>query len=473
MGILASKGIEYEDSYRSFSEKERQHLLSLFNQLATANDLGVMKVEFEPLKNHLAWLLPECVISRFFKEMCNIQRARRVVKNPLEDGQVGRVAFFVSMSHVFKRSKAEKGQIFYHLTADVDQVVTSVEVEELCKILLDAYVMALKKTTDGAKWELHTNAEANHRFAKNAIQELLEKKADPSCVSPEEVISWFSKFPLIEKLFLAVMRAGFFDVESLLEAKPHGLEEGCEETVAHVQYDRSHIIMPCKFEVDFNKVDSLLDIPSIILLNHHLPQSSQHQWRLLFSTQTHGESFSAFIHQITNQGPMIIVARDTGGHIFGGFASVSWSIKSHFVGDSYCFLFSLKPKMGVYHPTGYNENFMYLNMGMQTMPNGLGMGGQLNYFGFWLNEDFGSGHSRGQPSCTTYGSPVLSAEEEFKLDRLEAWGVGVPPENEAGVSLAKSVIFCLLLYKRVIFIGLATGLLVRFRAEGKGEIVGS
>ena len=186
----------------------------------------------------MAWLLPECVISHFFKEMCNIQRARRVVKNPLEDGQVGRVAFFVSMSHVFKRSKAEKGQIFYHLTADVDQVVTSVEVEELCKILLDAYVMALKKTTDGAKWELHTNAEANHRFAKNAIQELLGKKADPSCVSPEEVISWFSKFPLIEKLFLAVMRAGFFDVESLLEAKPHGLEEGCEETVAHVQYDR-------------------------------------------------------------------------------------------------------------------------------------------------------------------------------------------------------------------------------------------
>lgn len=432
MGILASRGIEYEDSYRSFSERERQHLLSLFNQLASANELGVMKVEFEPFKNHLAWLLPECIINRFFKEMCNIQRARRAVKNPLEDGQVGRVAFFVSMSHVFKRSREEKAQIFYHLTADVDQVVTSVEVEDLCKTFLDAYVVALRKTADGAKWNLYTNLEANQRFAKNAIQELLKKKADPSCVSPEEVISWFGKFPLIERLFLAVMRAGCFDVESLLEAKPHGLEDGCEETVAHVQYDRSHIIMPCKFEVDFSKIDSLLDIPSIILLNHHLPESSQHRWRLLFSTQIHGESFSAFIHQITNQGPVAIVARDTGGHIFGGFASVGWSIKSHFVGDSYCFLFSLKPKMSVYHPTGYNENFMYLNMGMQTMPNGLGMGGQLNYFGFWLNEDFGSGHSRGQPSCTTYGSPVLSAEEEFKLDKLEAWGVGAPPENELG-----------------------------------------
>ena len=50
MGILASRGIEYEDSYRSFSERERQHLLSLFNQLASANELGVMKVEFEPFK---------------------------------------------------------------------------------------------------------------------------------------------------------------------------------------------------------------------------------------------------------------------------------------------------------------------------------------------------------------------------------------------------------------------------------------
>ena len=41
------------------------------------------------------------------------------------------------------------------------------------------------------------------------------------------------------------------------------------------------------------------------------------------------------------------------------------------VGDSNCFLFSLSPTMAVYHPTGYNQNFMYLNMSTQTMPNGL------------------------------------------------------------------------------------------------------
>lgn len=91
-------------------------------------------------------------------------------------------------------------------------------------------------------------------------------------------------------------------------------------------------MMPCKFEADFDKIDPLLEVPSIILINHHLPSALQHQWRLLFSTQIHGESFSSFIHQISNQGPVLIVVRDTNGGIFGGFASESWTIKSHFVG---------------------------------------------------------------------------------------------------------------------------------------------
>jgi len=112
----------------------------------------------------------------------------------------------------------------------------------------------------------------------------------------------------------------------------------------YFKYLRSHIIMPCKFEVDFRKIDSLLDIPSIVLINHHLPASQQHRWRLLFSTQIHGESFSAFIHQIANQGPVVIVVRDTSGHIFGGFASMSWTIKSHFVGGCTLYILSVTYK---------------------------------------------------------------------------------------------------------------------------------
>ncbi|XP_008302535.1 MTOR-associated protein MEAK7 [Stegastes partitus] len=101
-------------------------------------------------------------------------------------------------------------------------------------------------------------------------------------------------------------------------------------------------------------------------------------------------------------------------------------------GDSRCFLFTVFPKLRVYTATGYNQHFMYLNQNQQTMPNGLGMGGQHGYFGLWLDSDFGRGHSRARPKCTTYGSPQLSGDEDFTVDSMEAWAVGKPPEPEEG-----------------------------------------
>ena len=41
------------------------------------------------------------------------------------------------------------------------------------------------------------------------------------------------------------------------------------------------------------------------------------------------------------------------------------------LGDKDCFVFSLKPSMAVYRPTGINDHYMYLNVGMKTIPNGL------------------------------------------------------------------------------------------------------
>ena len=52
------------------------------------------------------------------------------------------------------------------------------------------------------------------------------------------------------------------------------------------------------------------------------------------------------------------------------------------------------------------------------------MGGQLDYFGLWLSADFGKGHSRAKPKCTTYASKQLSGQEEFSVYSLEVWGFG-------------------------------------------------
>lgn len=62
------------------------------------------------------------------------------------------------------------------------------------------------------------------------------------------------------------------------------------------------------------------------------------------------------------------------------------------------------------------------------------MGGQHGYFGLWLDSDFGHGHSRARPRCTTYGSPQLSGDEDFTVDTVEVWGVGIPPEEQEQVS---------------------------------------
>ena len=170
--------------------------------------------------------------------MCNIQKAQKFLKHPLEPDQVGKRAFFVMASHCLKRNREEKVRVFYVLSADADQIVTSVEVEQLCVCLLESYAVALKKTAVASQWKLETDRTVNQHFAKMAVKELLGSKEDPSYVSPDEMTTWFTKLPLIEHLFVATIRACFFDVEGLVEGAHHGLSEGCEETVEHVQYDR-------------------------------------------------------------------------------------------------------------------------------------------------------------------------------------------------------------------------------------------
>ncbi len=57
------------------------------------------------------------------------------------------------------------------------------------------------------------------------------------------------------------------------------------------------------------------------------------------------------------------------------------------------------------------------------------MGGQLDYFGLWLDSDYGRG--RCAPSCTSYQSPQLSKEEKFVFEHIEVWGVGDEPAPDS------------------------------------------
>ncbi|XP_068237442.1 MTOR-associated protein MEAK7 isoform X3 [Palaemon carinicauda] len=172
---------------------------------------------------------------------------------------------------------------------------------------------------------------------------------------------------------------------------------------------------------------TMLSAAQVMFLNGALPVNLQSKWRFLFSTSKHGWSFSIFMKQIVSKGPTIFVVEDQSGGKFGGFASVSWEVRPQFHGTPDCFLFSLQPQAGIFHTTGYNNNFMYLNyLEKNTMPNGFGMGGREELFGLWLDYDFGKGLVA--PTCTTFASPQLSQHQELEISSIEVWALG--PEEE-------------------------------------------
>ncbi|XP_043252764.1 MTOR-associated protein MEAK7 [Colletes gigas] len=200
-----------------------------------------------------------------------------------------------------------------------------------------------------------------------------------------------------------------------------------------------NLLPVCKGLENIPHFPSILGLGDVLFLNLSLPYKLRDEWRFLFSSQVHGESFSTMLGRITMQGSTIIILQDTEDHVFGGFASDSWTIGPNFIGNSTSFLFKLEPEILTFSCTGYNNHYQYLNLHQQTMPNGLLMGGQLNYPGLWLDSEYGTGKS--SLSCTTFQNYVqLSGKENFKIKHCEVWGVGPLPEVEENVRDQKSIL---------------------------------
>ncbi|KAJ3153380.1 hypothetical protein HDU86_005210 [Geranomyces michiganensis] len=168
---------------------------------------------------------------------------------------------------------------------------------------------------------------------------------------------------------------------------------------------------------------TLLALEDIYTLHASLPSEYQtdRSWQRLFTSDRDGGSWTVFADRITDAGAVLFVLRDTQGYVFGAFAGSELVSAPHFTGDSRDFVFSLQPKIAVYRSTGTNSNYHYLSSGASTFTNGLGFGGQLDYFGLFLAATFDGGHSKASPHSTTFGNPQLSARQEFSLDFVEAW----------------------------------------------------
>jgi hypothetical protein len=98
--------------------------------------------------------------------------------------------------------------------------------------------------------------------------------------------------------------------------------------------DLATLVPACQVEQG-REFESFLDVLSVIYLNSQLAREQRHCWRLLFSSQLHGQSFSQLCGRITHQGPCLAILEDHDGHVFGGFASCSWEVKPQFQGKTW------------------------------------------------------------------------------------------------------------------------------------------
>ncbi|XP_038694124.1 MTOR-associated protein MEAK7 isoform X2 [Tripterygium wilfordii] len=179
--------------------------------------------------------------------------------------------------------------------------------------------------------------------------------------------------------------------------------------------------------------------PSMLLLSKeyawHIGGALSHQeledWKLLYHSSFHGLSFNTFLGNISNnEGPTVLVIKDTAGDVYGGYASQPWERRSNFYGDMKSFLFQLHPKASIFRPTGANNNLQWcaVNFTSEDIPNGIGFGGRANHFGLFISASFDQGHTF---PCTTFGSPCLSGTNRVCPEVIECWGV-VPKVSDQG-----------------------------------------
>lgn len=167
---------------------------------------------------------------------------------------------------------------------------------------------------------------------------------------------------------------------------------------------------------------SLLTHAALCLVYANLPEELRDRWKLLFSSEKHGESFMKLMKSVDRAGPCLIVIETTSDRVFGAFASQGFICGPRHTGDNQCFLFEDRQKLHIYNATGYNNNFGYLNAGQVSLPNGIGIGGYGENWSFFLHEDFSNGSSTS--GISTFEKCWLAGETTFKMKNVEVWSIG-------------------------------------------------
>ena len=147
-----------------------------------------------------------------------------------------------------------------------------------------------------------------------------------------------------------------------------------------------------------------------------LPNVFQHRaWDLIYSTYAHGRNLKTFYLKNEKAGPNILIVKDSGGYVFGGYFSNSWRFDTRSYGTGECFVFTFRDteRMKIYYSTLSNECYMMSDHNAIIV----GGGGNPSIF---LDRFFDTGNSG---KSKTFNNLVLSSEPAFQILEVELWGL--------------------------------------------------
>ncbi|TKR69561.1 hypothetical protein L596_021702 [Steinernema carpocapsae] len=155
------------------------------------------------------------------------------------------------------------------------------------------------------------------------------------------------------------------------------------------------------------------------------PRAEGYPWVNIYSSEKHGFSLATLYRKMADfeedTSPVLLIIRDTAGHIFGGVSSSAIKPKDHYYGTgSSTLLWRFEgefPKIKDlidYRWTGSNQFFT--NASKDCLSFGAGGG----HFGLWLDADLNHGST--QPCETFDNEPLTGGETDFLIYSVEAFG---------------------------------------------------
>ena len=98
-------------------------------------------------------------------------------------------------------------------------------------------------------------------------------------------------------------------------------------------------------------------------------------------------------------------------------------------GNFQSFVFSLRPAAAVHRPSGANANFQWCGANFSQLPNGIGFGGQVNYFGLHLDGTLDTGMSRASATYAWSALWLLGLGDFAEARRVPATCAGFTSEE--------------------------------------------